>query len=187
MLRDSTHHFRALLAESRTLLDTFPEHAAASSVTWLSPAEAATAWHWQTYAWAVQVFAAMTAEAALNTYGMVRFGPDEFERHFRWNNPVVRLKRMAQYGAGVRLKNKYPLVRTLASLMAKRDGIVHMQSNQDLPDKTGRMVSSSGPPPDWLAGADAAIQEMEAFLVGLRQLDPDPRMSVYWMALPPLG
>jgi len=119
---------------------------------------------WETYALAVQVFAGMTVEAVLNTYGLVRFGEEQFRRFFRPKGPVQRLKMMMEYGPGIRLTNDDDLVRTLSSLINKRNPIVHMQSDEEIFDTAGRIVRAVPTPVDELAGAEAAVAEMEDFL-----------------------
>jgi hypothetical protein len=127
-------------------------------------------WHWDTYALATQVFAAMAAEALLNTYGLVRFEPDLLEK-LQWTpSTVKRLKRMVALGAGIQLQDSDALVRTLASLMEKRNPIVHMQANEEVFDHDGHIIRPAPPPPDHLAGANAAVQEMETFLRGFAEL-----------------
>jgi hypothetical protein len=112
----------------------------------------------------------MTAEAQLNTYGLVRFGEDVFEQQFRWKGPVKRLKRMMARGAGIELGNGDVLVQTLASLMSKRDPIVHMQSNEEVFDQAGSVIRAAPRPPDHLGGAEAAVREMEDFVRGFAEL-----------------
>ena len=118
-------------------------------------ADSLEAWHWDTYALATQVFAAMAAEAQLNTYGLVRFEPALFEE-LRWMKVVKRLKRMAALGAGVDLQDSDALVQMLTSLAGKRNPIVHMHANEEVFDQDGRIIRPAPPPPDYLAGADAA-------------------------------
>jgi hypothetical protein len=149
MLRQSTLHFLRRMQAARA-----------------SHADPEETWHWDSYALATQVFAAMTAEAVLNTYGLVRFEPELLER-LRWIVPVVkRLKRMLVLGAGVELQDPDDLVRTLASLANRRNSIVHMQANEEVFDQAGHIIRPAPPPPDHVAGAEAAVQEMEAFLIG---------------------
>jgi len=140
-------------------------------------------WHWDTYALAAQVFAALTAEAQLNTYGLVRFGEELFEREFRWKGPITRLQRMVARGAGVELPRSDALVRTLASLMDKRDPIVHMQSNEEKFDHSGHIIKAAPPPPHHLGRAQAAVEEMRAFLGGFAALvsQHDPESLAYIM------
>jgi hypothetical protein len=161
----------------------FWQHLQASRGGQVDPVEA---WHWDTYALATQVFAAMTVEAQINTYGLVRFGEELFEqRRFRWQGPVPRLKNMVAEGCGVTLTGADELVRTLASLMRKRNPIVHMQCNEEKFDKEGHIIQAAPPPPDHFAGAQAAVQEMQAFLGGFPTLvaHNDPESLTYIMAM----
>jgi hypothetical protein len=182
MLRDSTRHLLRRLRGSREVLDAFKETNPPTPIAH-SPTEdeLIEAWHWQTYALAVQVFAAMTVEAALNTYGMARFGEQEFERCFRWDGPIGRLRRLAKYGAGVKLKKSHELYRAVASLMAKRDSIVHMQSFEELLDEYGQQTAPPRPQRDLWADADEAIREMDLFLQRFWELDPDPTIQMMLM------
>jgi hypothetical protein len=141
--------------------------------------------HWDTYALATQVFAAMTVEAQLNTYGFVRFGEALFRKQFQRKGPVERLKRMAVSGAGVRLGDGDPLVRTLVSLVRKRNPIVHMQSNEEVFDQAGNIIQPAPRPPDHLADAKTAIEEMEAFVRAFAELvaHHDVESLIYIMPL----
>lgn len=178
-LRYSAFQLYRRLVESETILDRATRDP--SAVEPSSP-DALEAWHWQTYAWAVQVFAAMTVEAALNTYGVARFGEQEFER-FRWNGPVRRLRRMAKYGAGLTLEESHELCRLVASLMEKRDGIVHMQSDEELLDEHGRQTAAPRSQRDLWTDADEAVDEMEEFLQKFALLDPDPSIQMVLMVM----
>lgn len=123
--------------------------------------------NWDTYALAAQVFAAMAAEAQLNTYGLVRLGEILFAtREFRNLSTVARLKRIALRSVGEQLLDSDPLVRGLQSLMRKRNPIVHMQANEEVFDHEGHILRAAPPPPDHLVDAATAVQEMEAFLRG---------------------
>jgi hypothetical protein len=153
MLRQSALHFQRRMQAARA-----------------TDADPVEAWHWDTYALATQVFSAMAAEALLNTYGLVRFEPDLFEE-LRWTpSTVKRLKRMVALGTGIELQDTDALVRTLTSLMQKRNPIVHMQANEEVFDHAGHIIQPAPPPQDHVAGADAAIQEMETFLRGFAEL-----------------
>lgn len=131
------------------------------------PTDPEQAFHWDTYARAAQVFAAMAAEAQLNTYGLVRFGEELYAaKEFRSVGAVKRLKRIALRSAGVQLADDDPLVLGLRSLMAKRNPIVHMQADEEVFNHDGQIIRAAPPPPELLVDAPAAIQEMEAFLQG---------------------
>ena len=71
---------------------------------------------------------------------------------------------------GVQLSDGDAIVRTLASLVRKRNPIVHMQSDEELFDQTGRIIQPAPRPPDHLADAKSAIEEMEAFVHGFAEL-----------------
>lgn len=119
---------------------------------------------WETYALAVQVFAGMTVEAVLNTYGLVRFGEELFKRYFRQGGPVQRLKLMMEYGPEIKLTNDDHMIHTLGSLVNKRNPIVHMQSDEEVFESDGRIILPAPAPVDELAGAENAVSEMEEFL-----------------------
>ncbi len=152
MLRETTLHFHRRMLAART-----------------SGADPLETWHSDSYALAVQVFASMAAEAQLDTYGLVRFEAPLAEK-LRWEPIVRRLKRMATLGAGIELQDGDSLVRTLGSLAEKRNPIVHMRTNEEVFDHEGHIIHAAPPPPDHLAGADAAVQEMDSFLLGFADL-----------------
>jgi hypothetical protein len=71
----------------------------------------------QMYSRAIQVFASMAAEAALNAYGLMWFGETDFERHFRQKKPVEnKLKALIRAVLGRELSNDDETVRLLVSL-----------------------------------------------------------------------
>ena len=129
------------------------------------PTDREQAFHWDTYARAAQVFAAMAAEAQLNTYGLVRFGGRLYAaKEFRRLGPAARLKHIALRSVGVPIPDNDPLVLGLRSLMAKRNPIVHMQADEEEFDNDGHIVRAAPPPPEHVVDAPQAIVEMEEFL-----------------------
>lgn len=138
-----------------------------AQVAQAQPTDREQAFHWDSYALAAQVFAAMAAEAQLNTYGLVRFGEELYAgREFRRLGPVKRLKHIALRSVGVSITDDDPLMVHLRSLMAKRNPIVHMQADEEVFDHDGHIIRAAQPPPEHLVDAPAAIQEMEEFLRG---------------------
>ena len=131
------------------------------------PTDPEQGFHWDTYALAAQVFAAMAAEAQLNTYGLVRFGENLYATdEFRNRGPVKRLKRIGLRSVGVQIADHDPLVLGLRSLLAKRNPIVHMQADEEAFDKDGHIIRPAPPLPEHLVDAPRAIVEMEEFLRG---------------------
>lgn len=178
-LRHSTHHLWRMLGEARNALPKETERIDDSN-----PLVDASV-HWETYALAVQVFAGMTVESVLNTYGLVRFGEQQFRDYFQMKGPVARFKAMMEWGPGLKLNDGDEVVRTLSSLAAKRNLIVHMQSDEEVFDQQGKIIRPAPPPLDELAGAKAAIQEMDLFLRGFAELIGKHDIES-WMTVAPL-
>lgn len=177
-LRRSALHFWKLLEEAEAFRNAPAADQPVDNPDWRLEDAAA---HLESYAWAVQVFAAVTVEAALNTYGLVRFNAEQFELHFRFAGPVPRLKAMLAFGAGVNLDDDDALVTTLKSLMAKRDRIVHMQSDEEQLDSGAADQPSAAPDP--VAEAKAALQDMDVFFRRWGELlvQGDPEAWVFVM------
>jgi len=129
---------------------------------------------------AVQVFAGMTAESALNTYGLIRFGEATFERCFARRGPVWRLTEMAKHGAGRVLAKGDPLVCTLESLCEKRNRLVHPRAEEAAFDRSMTLVPASTPQAHrYLTEADAAYREVHAFLRAFADLDSETQTFLW--------
>lgn len=128
----------------------------------------------QLYSQAAIVFAAMTVEAALNTYGLVRFGEETFEKHFAFRGPTERLRRLARYGVGRELQADDPMMTSLTRLIGIRNRIAHIRSEESRMDGAG--VFDSSPTPqryNWSAEVQGLVQDMDTFLTHFAALDPE--------------
>jgi hypothetical protein len=126
------------------------------------------------YSRAIQVFASMAAEAALNAYGLMWFGETDFERHFRQKKPVEnKLKALIRAVLGRELSNDDETVRLLVSLRRKRNAHVHPQAEESTFDAEGvfrTVTKDDRPRPHPSAGFEAA-QEVHRFLELFAALD----------------
>ena len=123
------------------------------------------------YSLAVQVFAAMTIEAAISFYAVLRFGGEHHDEHFRWGSPDKRL-RTALTHAEVNLENDAEILRVVRTVMDARNEIVHPfsaefkgteQATIQVPHRLSPDVSA--------AAARNAIRHVERFFELLRELD----------------
>jgi hypothetical protein len=119
----------------------------------------------------IVVFSAMTAEAFLNFYGVVRLTEAEFSAHFERLGIVPKLRQLLLVCDGLSISAKDPLVNKLASLASRRNDLVHPKTKEPLSD--GSM------PKKWkrpvLDNAVQAAEELDAFLLGFTALVPDAK------------
>ncbi len=116
----------------------------------------------------IVVFSAMTAEAFLNLYGVVRLTEIEFSTHFERLGVVPKLRQLLLVCDSLSIDANDPLVRTLASLANRRNDLVHPKAKEPQPDGSA--------PEKWkrpvLDNAVDAVQELDAFLRGFASLVP---------------
>ena len=91
----------------------------------------------QMYSRAVQVFAAMAAEAALNTYGLMWFGENDFKEHFERKAPTTKLKALVRAVLARELTKNDEIVRLLDSIAKKRNAHVHLHAEESRFDASG--------------------------------------------------
>jgi hypothetical protein len=97
-------------------------------------------WQVEVYASTVHLFAALTAEAAIATYAVVRFGDQAFQKHFRFLNPIhVRLRAVLHHKPGLDLSDSSEIVMIIRRLFAIRNALVHAQSGEDGSDDAARV------------------------------------------------
>jgi hypothetical protein len=122
---------------------------------------------------ATQVFAAMAVEGAINTFGIVHFGHDTFEKQFGAGAIGDRLVRLVRDALGEDLRMDDPVVVSLRSLSAKRNAIVHVRPIEILPDQHGVLRSREPNARELatLAVAEEAVEEMQRIVKWLRELD----------------
>ncbi len=88
----------------------------------------------------VKVFAAMSAEAFLNFYGVLRLGPSNFDKKIERLGPVDKLKKLFKLCDGIALKDDDALVQVLDRIAKRRNNLVHPQTEefQELPPAEAR-------------------------------------------------
>lgn len=129
----------------------------------------------QFYSRAVQVFALLTVEAALNTYGLLRFDEEAFERKAEKTGPATKVKILLEAATGAPLDADDEIVQIVDRLARRRNALVHPRAELYLLDGSGtyQAVSSPRPAPVDREAALAAIADMDRFLELLPQRDPE--------------
>lgn len=94
----------------------------------------------EVYSSAVHIFAAITAEAVLNVYAVVRYGEAHFDRNFRYGNPVKRLRDILHYLPHIDLGDTSEIVIICRRLFDVRDELVHAKSSEDRFDEEGKRI-----------------------------------------------
>lgn len=123
------------------------------------------------YSLAIQVFAAMTIEAAISSYAVLRFGGENHDEHFRWGSAHERL-RTALSHAGLDLEDDAEILRIVQDVMDARHKIVHPFSAEFLGSEQATIQVPRRPFPDVsAAAARSAIRCVDRFLELLRQHD----------------
>lgn len=132
-------------------------------------------WDVKLYSSAVTVFCAMSVEAAINAYGLMRFGKDQLEAHFRLLGPTRRLEELVRCTRGVKLRRSDPLLQATRRLFARRNAIVHPQAAEASFDARGFLTvpESAWGTPTKTKDADASINDMRTFFSAFPMLDRD--------------
>lgn len=127
----------------------------------------------QMYSRAIQVFAAMAAEAALNAYGLMWFGEADFERHFEWKNPTKKIKALARAVLKRELTVADEVVGLLDSLQRKRNAHVHLRAEEAALGSDGvlQLVTAGHVPRRDPSGGLEAASELRRFLELFADLD----------------
>lgn len=135
-------------------------------------------WDVKLYSTSVTIFAAAAIEAALNQYGLMRFGEEQFERHFAYAGPVKRLRRLAKFARGLDLADNDPLVAAVARLSQRRNELLHPRAVESTVDSQGvfRTPDAAWNTPTKRVHADESIKDMEIFFSLFPQLDPETAM-----------
>lgn len=120
----------------------------------------------QCYSRAVQVFTAMVVEASLNTYGLLGFGEETFERKAARAGPAERVRILLESATATSAADIEEIVQIVDRLARRRNALVHPRAELALLDETGtfRTVTARRPGPVNLDAAHAAIADMECFL-----------------------
>jgi hypothetical protein len=118
----------------------------------------------QLYSRAVQVFTAMAVEVSLNTYGLIRFGAEQFASVERYGLPKKLLTLLDHDKAG-RPAETDPIVVATKRLAERRNALVHQQSDETILDPDGQIKFVGDPinPPVTYEAAQAAMIDMEVF------------------------
>lgn len=116
----------------------------------------------------IVVFSAMTAEAFVNFYGVVRLTETEFNAHFERLGVVPKLKKLLLVCDSLSVGVADPVVKAIASLADRRNDLVHPKTMEPLadgsvPEKWKRPV---------LVNAADAVTEMNEFMREFVQLVP---------------
>jgi hypothetical protein len=121
---------------------------------------------------AVQVFAAVTVEAAVSFYAVMRFGGDNHDEHFRWGQLDDRLKRICQH-CGISLASDSELLKLIRELMDARHRIVHPFTAEFSGPRDASIQSPARAFADEsAAAAREAVDKLDRVFELLRQLDP---------------
>ncbi len=115
----------------------------------------------------VKVFSAMSVEAFLNFYGVVRLEQNYFDNHVEKLGPVPKLKRLFALCEGKALTDSEPIVIVLSRIAARRNRLVHPRTVE----VASSAVSGIGDRIPEIARE--AIADMDAFFVEFGRLDPD--------------
>lgn len=116
----------------------------------------------------IVVFSAMTIEAFLNFYGVVRLTEAEFTSHFERLGVVPKFRQLLLVCDSLSVPNNDPMVKTLASLANRRNDLAHPKTKERTPD--GSLPAKWKRPV--LGNAVEAAREMNAFLQGFAKLVP---------------
>lgn len=126
----------------------------------------------QRYSLAIQVFAAITVEAAISFYAVLRFGGRSHDQHFRWDRADKRLQKAMGQG-GISLNDDAEILRAVRGVMEARHGIVHPFSVEYLGAEGGTIEQPNRPGPDeTAAAARQAVADVDRFFALLRDADP---------------
>jgi hypothetical protein len=142
------------------------------------PAEYRPDVHVERYSMAVQVFAALTAEATIDMYAVVRFGEEAVRKTWKRNQRggmAGKLGEMLQ-AAGVSRESSAELLQVTSRIFKARNAFVHPKSDETVFDEKGNPVRTRGenvfPEVDEKA-AQASYDDLLRFFKLLHQLQPD--------------
>ena len=136
----------------------------------------------QCYSRVVQVFALMVVEAALNSYGLLRFGPAALEqkmaarkRPIALEGPVSKLRILLGAVRGTPLVDSDEIVQIVDRLARRRNALVHPEALLFAPDATGTLepVNTRRAGPLDVETARAAIADIDRFIELLVTYDPE--------------
>jgi hypothetical protein len=117
----------------------------------------------------VKVYSAMSVEAFLNFYGVVRLGQAYFDANIERLGPVAKLKRLFLLCESTNLTNADPLVVLLDRIAKRRNRLVHPRTVEI--DTQASSVSGIGDKMPEVARE--AVADMIAFFEEFARRDPD--------------
>ena len=129
-------------------------------------------WDGQLYSRAVQIFSALTVEASLNTYGLLRMPATAFESYYEHLGLVAKLRELLEDCVGIKMQEGDELYELTARLSQRRNGFVHPKS---LVRPLSQFVGGSPGPPATAAAAEEAYRDMLRFFELFPSLDRSTR------------
>jgi hypothetical protein len=149
-----------LTIAAKSILDAWPDTTRlAIAVDQLPPEIHGLCLRRDTFADAVVMLAAMSAEAFLNFYGVVRLGSEQFGEHFEMLQTERKLRVLLLICDAVVVTRKDPIVVAIRSLMDRRNALAHPKAREVEPDLPAE--SRAGPPlPE---GAAEVLEECTRF------------------------
>lgn len=125
------------------------------------------------YSSAVQLFAAMTVDALISFYAVLRFGGAHHDDQFRWPRVDKRLRK-ALDTIGVQLADDAEILVLIRDLKDARDRIAHPHSYELLGSEQAAIQLPHRPGPDDSASAARrAVAAVDRIFALIRELDPD--------------
>lgn len=105
----------------------------------------------------------------------MRFGAEQFEKHFAYSGPVKRLRTLLQYARGISLSNDDPLVQVVLRLSRRRNMLFHPRAYSSTMDEDGVLQTpdAAWQAPTKIVDADASIADMREFFARFPALDPE--------------
>ena len=124
------------------------------------------------YSLAVQVFAAFTIEALISFYAVLRFGGENYEKHFADGGAPNRLQRALQQ-AKIMIADDAEIIAVVRRVMNGRHPIVHPFTVEYSGTEQATIQAPDRPGPDeTAAAATKAAADVDRFLALLREADP---------------
>jgi hypothetical protein len=167
---DLNRAMRRFLRDMKQAEDEYRTEVAAQRETLKVPAEYSDTPDVERYSLAVQIFAAMTIEAGISFYAVMRFGGDPHDDHFRWGSMETRLKEALRH-AHIEIADDNEIIEVLHRRKVARDRIVHpFSAEYDEPTSSDRKPDRAWPDCS-AAEAHRAVADVDRFFALLRDLD----------------
>ena len=120
----------------------------------------------------MQAFAAFTIEALVSFYAVLRFGGENYDKHFTDGGAANRLQRTL-HQAGIEVADDAEILCVVRRVMKGRHPIVHPFAVEYSGTDQATIQSPDRPGPDEsAAAARKAIADVDRFLELLREVDP---------------